>query len=151
MATISFLSIISIFVATIIWITAILIFLNYINKLCVSISPSTNLLITNIERTGNMERIKLAWTPSLDTFVESQKVFTGIDGVTPAQNGVDLPSSADSVILEFPTDAPVVLFVRTVGDNGSIADSELLSFIADNEQNVRAATGLSAVWQEHVD
>jgi hypothetical protein len=115
-----------------------------------NVLPAIHLSITYNGRINNMERYKLTWTPSPDTFVEKQQVLAGENGATPAQEGDDLPSSASSTDVVFTTDAQVVLFIRTIGDNESQADSAQLTFKAGNLEVVRAATGLAVEWKEHL-
>jgi hypothetical protein len=114
------------------------------------ISPATNLTITYKGRIDNMEKYTLDWVPAKKPFAETQQVFAAIDGAVPAQIGADLEPQINTVDVVLKTGATVSIFVRTIGDNESIADSAPINFTADNQDKIDAATGLSAKWVEHV-
>lgn len=97
-----------------------------------------------------MERYKAMWIPSPDDFVEKQQLVGRVNGAAEAVLADGLPSSAMSALLDLPTDAGVELWVRTFGDNGTKADSQSVSFVATNGSGVRAASGLTVVFVEHL-
>jgi hypothetical protein len=129
--------------------TLVGLFLYFNNKKCVSLA--TNLTYTFIQRINNMEIGKLTWLPSTDSFVEKQQIMAAIDDARFTQLGADLSSSAESADLQFETGSSIVLFIRTIGDNGTQKDSSNLLLVAKNEQQVSAATNLGWQWLSHTD
>jgi hypothetical protein len=115
------------------------------------VTHATNLKITYIGKVNNMETYLATWLPSTSTFVEKQQLWAGINGGTAAQILSDLSSSADSATVTFPTGVTVDLFVKTIGDNATTADSAICHFIAANLQAVHPASGLSVAWLSHAD
>jgi hypothetical protein len=114
-----------------------------------SVSPATNLTLKYIRRKNNMEIYTATWVPSTSTFVEKQQVFVGLNGATPTQVLTDLPSSTETIDLSLETGAVVEVFIRTIGDNETQADTPIVSFTATNEEKVVAATNLSVAWKSH--
>lgn len=115
-----------------------------------NVLPATNLTITYKGRIDNMEKYTLDWVPAKKPFAETQQVFAAIDGAAPVQIGGDLEPQIDTFDVSLKTGAAVSIFVRTIGDNESQADSAPIAFTADNQDKIDAATGLSVKWVEHI-
>jgi hypothetical protein len=113
------------------------------------VASVTNLKATYLRKKGNMEQYRISWTLSPSTFVEKQQLFVGLDGASPSQFGADMSSSQSEIDIDLPTDSEVVLFVRTIGDNGKQADSGSTTFTATNEEPVQPAGTPTAFWLKH--
>ena len=102
-----------------------------------------------------MERLLVSWALSPSTFVEKQQLFaavypSGSVSGSATQYGADMPSSQQLVEVLFDAGNTIKLFVRTIGDNGSQADSPVVTFDVNNLETVSPAGSLSVQWIEHV-
>jgi len=136
-----------------VWIILIIVLLAalayYLWKKNRKVAPITNLKATYLRKKENMEQYRISWTLSTTTFVDKQQLFVGLNGATPAQFGADMSSSQSEIDIDLPTDSEVVLFVRTIGDNGKQADSGSTTFTATNEEPVQPAGTPTAFWLKH--
>jgi hypothetical protein len=114
------------------------------------IDAATNLTLKYVERVNNMERYLLSWTQAKKPFGEKQQILAKIDDNPEEQLGSDLPMSANHATIDLPTGSSGYVYINTIGDNGSQAPSASLTFVAENEDTIDAATGLSLAWQEHI-
>ena len=102
-----------------------------------------------------MEKLLVSWLLSPSTFVEKQQLFakiypTGTAATGSAgQFGADMPSSQDSVEVNFLAGTTLDLFIRTIGDNGSHADGPSVHFDVKNLESVVAAGVPSVTWMSH--
>ena len=97
-----------------------------------------------------MEKLQISWSLSPSTFVEKQQVFVKTNGGTATQMGVDLPSNQDTIDLDFNVGDTIIVFIRTIGDNGSQADSpNSLPYIVANLETVKAAGTPTITWLSH--
>lgn len=96
-----------------------------------------------------METYRLSWIPSDSTFVQNQQVWASVNAAAAVKLGVDLSSNVAFIDWDFPTDANVDWFVRTIGDNDTTADSAHDVFMAANEETVQPAYDLAHMWVAH--
>lgn len=107
-------------------------------------------VVLTIRKDGdNMERFLFSWVPSPSSFSERQALVTSVNG-GPQTEGAELPRSASQTTADFETGSTVVAVIRTWGDNGSVADSNAVTFVASNGEAILPATGLKAEWQAHI-
>jgi hypothetical protein len=108
-----------------------------------------HLSYTYLGREGNMENYRIQWVSSPSDFVDKLVAFYRLDGGA-SQQTPDLPASTLEVTIGFPTGATVDLWVITYGDNGTLDESEHLTFNASNKEQVKGVSGLTATWTGHV-
>lgn len=116
------------------------------------ISKATITSITFIERIGNMERLRITIVPPVDNFLETMQLFAVINGAPAVKIGSDLAASTTEVDATFDTGVVIQLFIKTIGDNGSTANSDLTpEYNVTDQRIIGKATISGIVWQEHID
>lgn len=113
------------------------------------VRPATQLSAQYLGKDGQMERYRFQWIPSPSTFVE-KVALVHTSGGDPEVVGADLPPSTVETTAEFITDAQIQAWIRTWGDNGTVADSPRIDFIATNNEAVLPANGLTVNWEAHI-
>lgn len=112
------------------------------------VQPVKHLSKIYMKHGDNMEEYTIHWVASQSTFVDKNVINYRLDGGG-VQTLLDMPPSQVSAVIEASTGATVELWIVTYGDNDTTAASEHLTFVAKNEEPVKAVTGLTAVWRLH--
>jgi len=112
------------------------------------VKPVTNYSFTE----GQMERYRGSWNPSPSAFVEKHAQMIQFDGEAEQIRVDNLPSSAFEAYVDF-ADSEVgksgLAWLRTYGDNGTVADSLKIRFTVVNAQQVAPVEDYGFVWVSH--
>jgi hypothetical protein len=103
-------------------------------------------------RSNNMENLKISWSLSPSTIVESQQVFIAVNGAASAQVGTDLASNISELLVSYPAGTTIVVTVQATGDNGTKAMSAPSDPFPVKDLMVVVAPGKPGIaWLSHTD